>query len=70
MSYDLHITDFDRQISLAVQATVRTLRDLSRLVANEIIILAQERPDGELLRICFAPEDGTKLSLPERPDFN
>jgi hypothetical protein len=32
-----------------VQATVRTLRDLSKLIVNNIIILAQKRPDGELL---------------------
>jgi hypothetical protein len=33
---------------VTIHATVRTLRDLSKLVAQKnIVILAQKRPDGE-----------------------
>jgi hypothetical protein len=39
------------KIFATVQVTVRTLRDLNMLVVNKTVILAQKRPDGELLQI-------------------
>jgi len=36
--------------TVTVQATVRTLRGLSKLIVNDSIIPAQKRPDGELLQ--------------------
>ncbi|MCI0695745.1 hypothetical protein L0337_27545 [candidate division KSB1 bacterium] len=42
-----------RQKMIGVQATVRTLRDLSKLVVKNASVLAQKRPDGKGFQKLF-----------------
>jgi hypothetical protein len=53
---------------ITVQVTVRTLRELSTFVVKNTIILAQKRPDGELLP--FFLMIGLSMVAAQRPKLS